>query len=410
MADRGCYICACERRETRSVSACVGAEGMLPRREGRSGRRPRARRWRETRAQEKQNEGAPTLVRSFSPAPAQVTENIHMLHPDGRAGQGVAAQAGGTAAEEATKGARRRDGGRASPPSLSLSLSPWQPRVRHDPVAHGQRETLSLHSMRVRCVCGGRLAPPPPFFLSLLPWATPPPSAPGGPAPRRRSAWSPAPAPPRPGRWPQAWPGRGRAGSGRPGTGSAGRTRWVGAFAGGQGRASERVGKAFIFAFFPAGARPLAHRPGARVRPHHHPHLVAMEAADDPLQFADLALDDDGGGGTGGVAAGALPDAPVFAAPPPPAPVAEDEPPPPYESVMAGSSTSVAGLAPVSVPEVRERERREAEKTNTQANTKKKSCIASQRPRPPLPHSRTHPTTRHDRPWPRRLPHHGLCR
>ena len=92
-----------------------------------------------------------------------------------------------------------------------------------------------------------------------------------------------------------------------------------------------------------------------------------------------------------------------------PAPVAEDEPPPPYESVRAGSSTRAAGLAPVSVPEVRERERGGRRKKQTRRH-EKKSCIASQRPRPPRPHSRTHPTTRHDRPWPRRLPHHGLCR
>ena len=57
----------------------------------------------------------------------------------------------------------------------------------------------------------------------------------------------------------------------------------------------------------------------------------------------------------------------------------------------------------------RERERGGRRKKQTRRH-EKKSCIASQRPRPPLPHSRTHPTTRHDRPWPRRLPHHGLCR
>lgn len=70
------------------------------------------------------------------------------------------------------------------------------------------------------------------------------------------------------------------------------------------------------------------------------------DAGDDPLSFADLALDD-GGGGDGGVAT-----APVFADAPAPAPVMTDaqpppdEPPPPYESVVgeaagAGPSSSV---------------------------------------------------------------------
>lgn len=59
---------------------------------------------------------------------------------------------------------------------------------------------------------------------------------------------------------------------------------------------------------------------------------MAAPADDDPLQFADLALED---------ATNTLADAPVFAAPPL-APPAEEEPPPPYESVMHGSSTSAA--------------------------------------------------------------------
>jgi hypothetical protein len=64
---------------------------------------------------------------------------------------------------------------------------------------------------------------------------------------------------------------------------------------------------------------------------------MAAPADDDPLQFADLALDDGGSGD----ATNTLADAPVFAAPPL-APPAEEEPPPPYESVMHGSSTSAA--------------------------------------------------------------------
>jgi hypothetical protein len=265
-----------------------------------------------------------------------------------------------------------------------------------------------MHSMRERCVCGGRLAPP---LLFFSPSYLGQPLHPVHQAGQRRGVGRLGPQPqlrhvPDVGH--KLGPDGGGQGAGGPEQGAqGGRGGRVHSPGGRVARVSER--RHSFSLFFPAGAPPLAHRPGARVRPHHHPHLAAMEAADDPLQFADLALDDEGGGGTGGDAAGALPDAPVFAAPPPPAPVAEDEPPPPYESVMAGSSTSAAGLAPVSVPEVRERERGGRRKKQTRRH-EKKSCIASQRPRPPLPHSRTHPTTRHDRPWPRRLPHHGLCR